>query len=192
MRYLGKKSLSSVLSTVLAVSWYVLLLSTVFFAVFGFWNWLREPDPSSLRLQIQTAGLQISIAGEHLQDTFGSNFAPTGIFAAIPSLLLLLVVVHHLRRLLHSLGSDEHPFQHSNCLHMRWVGFAVLGWSVWSSIAQFIVGWQLSHHVSIPGVQLTAMLKPDVNMFILAAVILIMAEVFRMAVALREEQDLTI
>jgi len=50
----------------------------------------------------------------------------------------------------------------------------------------------LTRHVSIPGVHFSAVLKPDVNMLILAGVILIMTEVFQGAVAMREDQDLTI
>ncbi len=180
------------LYTLLTVTWYVLCIGSIVLLAWGVWSWITGADPAALQLQIQTGGLQITVDGMHLQENFRAGFERAGLFIALPSLLLLLFIVHHLRRLLRSLTGDEHPLQSTNCQRMRSIGYAVLLWSVWSSAAQFLVAWQLTQSVGIPGVHLTAVLRPDVNMLILAAVILILAEVFRIAVTLREEQDLTI
>lgn len=191
MRYVGKRSLSSVLAAILTAVWVFMWISLIGMVGFGIHSLMAESGANQMAVQIETVGLRISIAGEYLKTpSLGSTALALGV--AIPSILLLLVLVYHLRRLMQSLANDEHPFQKSNFVHLRWIGISVLLWAVWSSTAHFVTAWHLVRHVSIPGVHFSAVLKPDVNMLILAGVILIMTEVFQGAVAMREDQDLTI
>jgi hypothetical protein len=48
------------------------------------------------------------------------------------------------------------------------------------------------NYISVPGIRIDAVLGLNVTMLFIGLVILVLAEVFRVGVQLREEQDLTI
>ncbi len=79
-----------------------------------------------------------------------------------------------------------------NAKRIRLIGFAtVVAWA-FSVAADFVGRSYVINSFNIPGVELTSTFVPDFFMLFLGIIVLVIAEIYRMAAEIREESDFTI
>lgn len=191
MRYLGKKSASSFIQRLLDFVWYlaagvcILLIGIIIFV------WTKMPEIVSAQgnLVIETPGLDF-IFHEGLQGVPPAHFL-LQFLLILPMLAVALVVIHNLRRVFSSLV-EETPFLADNVRRVRIIGAAVIAGTVFNGILHTIIGAYLSNAIQLPGLELQANVSLNFTSIFLGAVILILAEVFRLGAEMQEEQDLTV
>lgn len=198
MRYLGKRSVSSGLTTLFNVLWYVtiasgsaLALGAVVGAVLhiaGVVDLGELIGAGHHKITLQSPGAEIVLNGQGVQSSLGSLATIIGVaLVLIPVWLLML---NHLRCLMASFAK-EHPFTEENVGRIRWVGYLFMIGAALQSAVEAAVGLNLMR-VSIPGVEINARIGLNFPAVIAGFVILVLAEVFRLGVELKEDQDLTV
>ena len=191
MKYLGRKSASSVLRVVLDLAWYLgLALGAWLLVQFLVCFLLGGPELFPGSLQIETPGLVFRFTGGLPGPLPPTHFAL--LFALILLLLAIgLLVIYQLRRIFATLAGKT-PFTGENVLRIRIIGIAVITGALLNSIVHVLIGNYLAGNIHLPGMELNVNLKPDFGGIFLGAVVLILAEVFRYGARLQEEQDLTV
>jgi hypothetical protein len=198
VRYLGRRSVSSGLTTLFNVVWYVSIVSgcalALGTAVSAVLHIAGVVDLGALvgaghhKITLRSPGAEIVLQGPGVQPSLGSLATVIGVaLVLIPVWLLML---NHLRRLMAS-AAHEHPFTEENVGRIRWLGYLFMIGAVLQSIVEVVVGYHLSR-VSIPGVEINARIGLNFPAMIAGFVILVLAEVFRLGVELKEDQDLTV
>ena len=192
MRILGKGSVSSVLGRLLDVFWYAFfgIIACVLLAavVFAF-----VPMPSRTG-----AGAGFTIQAEFLRITF-DNLEPddlnvftagTLVMAAL-GLSVAQLMIGRLRRIFRTLKSGV-VFNGENVVHIRAIGVICISGAVVTTIVSLLFGVFIVNAVRIPGIDMGVSVGLPANGIFLGLVILVLAEVFAMAVKLQEESDLTV
>lgn len=198
MRYLGKRSVSSGLTTLFNVLWYVTIASGSALAlgavVGAVLHIAGVVDLGALiggghhKITFRAPGAEIVLNGQGVQSSLGSLATMIGMgLVGIPVWLLML---NHLRRLMASFAK-EHPFTEENVARIRWLGYLFMIGAALQSAVEAAVGHYLMR-VSIPGVEINARIGLNLPAMIAGFVILVLAEVFRLGVELKEDQDLTV
>jgi len=198
VRYLGKRSVSSGLTTLFNVLWYVTIASGSALAlgavVGAVLHIAGVVDLGALigaghhKITLRSPGAEIVLNGQGVQSSLGSLATIIGVaLVLIPVWLLML---NHLRRLMASFAK-EHPFTEENVGRIRWVGYLFMIGAALQSAVEAAVGLNLMR-VSIPGVEINARIGLNFPAVIAGFVILVLAEVFRLGVELKEDQDLTV
>jgi hypothetical protein len=113
------------------------------------------------------------------------------ILAVIVVLAVVLYVLRHLRALLRSVREGR-PFEPGNARRIRDVGLAVVGWNLLAPVAKYAVGKVVLDGVRLPGVALKPPLDFQPDGLFLGLSILVLAEVFRRASLLQQDQNLTV
>ncbi|BCV24402.1 DUF2975 domain-containing protein [Gelria sp. Kuro-4] len=190
MRYLGRRSVSSVLSSILTVVWYFSWVAAVVLVIGQLYGVVRDGSVlGQLKLQINTPGLTISFAEL-------AHPVPRGILlfsagALLPLFAVYLIIIYQLRKILATLVAET-PFTAANATHIWWIGITVIVGSVVKSIVVTAFGFFFAQNIPVPGVDFGARLSLDFTPIFLGLVILVLAEIFRQGAALQEEQDLTV
>ena len=212
MKAMGSRSVSSVLSVMLAgVSYGVVVLIVVFACIIGLslFGIAALPNvtidiPAQVRLDTEAYRVtapSLGIDDARLDDLNGeaklSFRPPSGGYAAavaaavIIPLAFALFVLTKLRAIFRTLR-DGKPFVPQNANRIRKIAYAVIA----GELAQALVGYAGNRHVmthfSARGLQFDA--RPDVDVFPIVGglIILVLAEVFRAGTRLDEEQSLTV
>jgi hypothetical protein len=221
VRVIGKRSVSSFLTIVLAVAWWgialCLALIVVMVAIGSNVAVRIGPDgspsieagphvkmaiPVSFRVDDSAGGVtapSLGIEDAQIQDVHGTlRFTPrmgafvvANLILVIGLLALALWVLGLLRAVLRTLR-DGQPFVAANATRVRWIAWAViLGEFVRSAVVYFESYYALTHF-SAGGLSFEA--RPQINVFAIinGLIILVIAEVFRAGTRLEEEQSLTV
>lgn len=108
---------------------------------------------------------------------------------------LYLVIVQQLLKLVESTQRDE-PFAGSNSRRIRLIGYSVVGISFIRIIVFNVMSYIYSNMLTANGLALETQryfsLRTEGTIFFLGLLVLVLANVFRKAVEMKEEQSLTI
>jgi hypothetical protein len=207
MKALGKGSIASIVQIGLSIAWWVLILTTVAWALitlayafFMVMVGLTAIDPGSIPVPDQDNGdgLQIQISGIDPAALAGLKWTDWHIFA--PVLLVggvalggSLIIVGRLRRLFASFTSGE-PFRRENAQHLRviWITMVVIELSRYALLA--IVGLALGVFGAPDSVGRASFSIDSENLssWMSILILIVLAEVFREGARMKEEQELTI
>jgi len=208
MKTMGKRSLSSVLATLLNVSWFVVAAVLVIAALvtvvaaFGHMRGATLDLPVSFTadgaaLGIRSPSLGIDAAG--IQDARGSLVfsPPTGMSLVVPLVVVMamltvaLLAIGQLRALFRTLRAGQ-PFVPANAVRIRWIGWIVIGGELARAAATFAANRFAAVRFSADGLVFDARLDIHGMAIIAGLIILVIAEVFRVGTALDDEQSLTV
>lgn len=169
MKYLGKKSLSSLLSGILHVSWYIVLALSIFAVVMGAIILFSTPveDPAALGI----ARVNFHIFSELKNDKDWQMFKNLPLVVRILFLpyfgviaVLLLRILKKSQRLFNNFKNDL-VFNKNNVL-------------IISKISKLLIGFSI--------------LTFDFSSLLAGILLLMLCEIFKNGTALQEEHDLTI
>ena len=108
---------------------------------------------------------------------------------------LYLVIVQQLLKLVESTRKDE-PFTRTNSRRVRIIGYSVVGISFFRIIVFRVMSYIYSNMLAANGLTLETRryfsLRTEGTIFFLGLLVLVLANVFRKAAEMKEEQDLTI
>ncbi len=187
MRISGKRSVSSFVSVVLTVIWWLLFPVLAGVAV-GIAVLAVSPGVGEGSLNVDAQFMRLTFP---LVD---GNQRPL----IVGTLCLVLVelgaaqlIVYHLRKLFANIRADR-PFATENSRHIRIVGLASIAGSVLVSLVCLAAGYFAMGEIRIPGVVVSPRLGSPMTGIFLGLVILVLAEVFRRGAELQEDHDLTV
>lgn len=208
MRIIGKRSVSSFLTVLLAVCWYVVALALVLtvcltaFSPFMGLSHLTIEIPTSFSVdarQIHVTASSLGIENALIQDARGSViFTPPRVLAVVVPLIFLvsmlgfaLWLLGELRALFRTLR-DGQPFVPVNATRIRRIAYAVILAELARCAVVFYSNYYVMTHFSAQGLQFDV--RPGFNGFAIVCglIILVIGEVFRAGTTLNEEQSLTI
>lgn len=188
MRYLGKKSVSQVVSKWLSVLWYGSMAAAVLI-VLGAAVANRRLEGLGLSIR---GGLKISFAPEYVGPDFNYKQYWRLVFSAVLiSVPLYMTVIFQLRALFKDFVRNR-PFNHENARRIRIVGWCVMATWLVETVIGAVLGWTIVNNVQVPGVELSTNMFPRLTGLFLGLIILVLSEVLAEAARLKEEQDLTI
>jgi hypothetical protein len=82
------------------------------------------------------------------------------------------------------------PFVEANARRLRYIAFFTIGYSIFEIVTQLFRSYWISRAVQKPALDASFSFRLDI--LVLGLMILVIAEVFRIGVGMREEQSLTI
>jgi hypothetical protein len=194
MEYLGEKSVSSVLFGVLRVVW---VLVIVIMGVIGLITLIGILKPDWLGLagrgafSLDILGMRITFTDPEYKQLMLPLYLRFFGWIALPGLAGSLYVISQLKAVLGTLRNNN-PFVAPNAIHIRNIGVAFIVWTVYQSLAHSIVGNYIAHSVQVAGIDISPMFTFDATMLFVGLVILVLAQVFKVGVQMREDQELTI
>ena len=208
MKAFGEKSLSSVLRIVLEAFWYLALFSLglwvlgVIMAALGNPANLRIDVPLSFRLDPASHVISsetIVIEGAGLLETRGKLGLRTGnrglVFGYVALggvwIALALVAVYQIRMLLRTLAAGK-PFASDNAARVRMIGYLIIGIELLRAIIFSIISSIAKANLDVASLAIESSFRPNLGMLFAGGVVLLIAEVFRQASAMHEEQSLTV
>jgi len=206
MKALGRKSIASVLKVLLDVSWWLLMMAGIFLFVAIITG---IGDPSKIRVDlftpfsIERPVYEITAShfdaeslwiGEAVGEVkFHTSSRPVvviylacfavwwGVFAAI---------LLQLRRIFRSMAAG-HPFVRENIGRIRFIGLVAIGGEVGKTLAEIASTAYVKGHFIFDGLKPVYDFRLGFELF-LGLTLLVLAEVFRIGVEMREEQELTV
>jgi hypothetical protein len=110
---------------------------------------------------------------------------------ALVGLGLMLLAVHHLRRIFQRVREGE-PFDAQNALRMRWLGLLFLGLTLFNSLAELVTSLAVRKGVASSTISVAGSPHLDFGNVFIALVVVVLAEVFRRGAELEREQSLVI
>ncbi len=155
-------------------------------------NSLFNPDflgHASTHVSFAT-GLTFKIAPEYANPGNSALFVVLAILGFITTPISMFII-YQLRALFQAFTRKQ-LLMLQNAKRIRLIGFAtVVAWA-FSVAADFVGRSYVINSFNIPGVELTSTFVPDFFMLFLGIIVLVIAEIYRMAAEIREESDFTI
>ncbi|HHT25861.1 MAG TPA: DUF2975 domain-containing protein [Firmicutes bacterium] len=194
MEYLGEKSVSSVLLSIIRVIWIIGLVAIgilIFIILIGVFkpNWLDLVESGTFTLN--ALGMRITFTDPAYKQLMLPLYLRFFGWVGLPLLAMSLYVIHQLKAVLGALCRNN-PFAAENAEHMRNIGVAIIAWTVYQSIAYLIVGWYIARQIQIAGMTINPAFTFDATLLFVGLVVLVLAQVFKVGIQLREDQELTI
>lgn len=187
----GAKALLSFVRVLVNIGWYAYLIVAVV-TIIGiphllFRDYLPadKPMPWMEHQPGYTITFSDAVSAEGL-----ASFARYGLVLGLPNLLIMLFILHNLRRLL--AAGIENPFTLENARRMRIIGFLLLAGVAAEIGVNLITARFVINNVHIPGATIRANPLPYRGGLFSALLMLIVSEVFKLGVLLQEEHDLTV
>lgn len=156
-------------------------------------TWL---SPNAILLRSPSDQLVVQTPSLDLKFTFAQERQPGQaiIFSMLVTLLVAgctYVILMQLHKILATV-LEHNPFVADNARRLRIIAYALFAISIFTSLANALSGWWIHEMIQLPGVEAVARLRFDLGQVGVGVLILLLAEVFRLGVAMKEEQDLTI
>ncbi len=172
----------------------VLLLLILLFVVVSVIATAVSPSPILLRtpnkqLTLRTSGLDVIFRFEQAKQP--SHAVTSAFLSALPITACNIVVLFQLRKIL-STVLEGNPFVAENARRLRYIAFALFAIAILSTLTGALTGRWQQEMIQLPGVQTVVRWRFDPGQIGVGVLILVLAEVFRQGVAMKEEQDLTI
>ncbi|HSK95916.1 MAG TPA: DUF2975 domain-containing protein [Euzebyales bacterium] len=199
-------ALTSVLRRVLDVLWYAVVVgapligAVVALGVVQGWGPTVEmplhftPDPTAHEISGPIAGMR----NARIEDAAGTlrfEAHPAVVLGALAIALMgvvvVLVVLHQLRGLVATLSAGT-PFVLANARRLRVVGLAVIGSELATVGVKLALSLWATHNLTVQGLTIRWEFRPHIAVLLLGALILLIAEVFRVGTRLQQDHDLTI
>ena len=209
MKAIGSSSLSSVLKVTLDVLWYLALVVIVIGLGIGVFSLVTkgnvagqltlpvvleiDEDIYSIRAEgADTGAAELDCVTAHMRfPSPGTRFLLfLGIFIAVSS-AVVLIVLYQLRRIFATLAAGS-PFVPANAARIRFIGWVVIVGELAEEALQAL--GQRIVMTSFETVGVTFRWDIDFNFTTIfwGFVLLVLAEIFRLGVKMREEQELTV
>ena len=137
-----------------------------------------------------SSGLTLKIAPEHTNPANGRLLLILAIlgFIATP---VSMFIIYQLRGLFQAFARKQLLTQ-ENAKRIRLIGSATVVTWVFSLVADVVGRHYTINAVTIPGVELTGVFVPDYWMLFLGIIVLVIAEIHKMAAETSEESKLTV
>lgn len=208
MKAFGEKSLASVLRIGLEVLWYVAVVSAglwvvaVIMAALGNPANIRIDVPLSFRLDAaahEISSETLELEGSGFIETKGTLGVRTGsrrlLFGYVALggswIALVLVVLYQSRALLRTLAAGK-PFARANAGRVAFIGYLIIGIEVFRWAVQQLMSSIAKANIIVTGLTIESTFRPNLGILFVGGVVLLIAEVFRQASAMYEEQSLTV
>ncbi len=150
---------------------------------------IHEPSFHVVRVDDRPAPELHELAGElRIATAEGLGLLPNGVFFLL--YLLVFYIVHQLRGVVRSL--PESPFTLDNCRRLTRIGWVLLATQLVFPLIGLAQGWWMSANVESAGVDLAVRPPIDLTGIFCAALLLVLAEIFRRGAQLEDEQALTV
>ena len=173
MRFLGPRSISSLLKTALAVVYYG-LFTLIFVVLFAAVCLLSVPNLASEMVRRFNVTTDLSAGSQAMV-----------MLAFAVSLSGYLLVMHWTRQVFHTLAEGD-AFHPDNTRRLRWIGFGLAGLEIFGyAFRAFAESLMHMHFESTYGLR-------AVTTWFSVMVVFVLAEVFKEGARLRHESDLTI
>ncbi len=194
--------LELIINLVLGLSSLAIVAGLIFSAVMLFAP--KVPKGLAQNIEIETslpARTVTNAAGEEVElnlDNVIAELVPTAAqrglqltvaASGVITLAFIAAVCWHMRRFLRSLRTD-HPFISANIRRLRWVAGLSLATLVWQSLSKVILASEVSS--AFPNLDVSVTLNLTGPSLISVLALFIIAEVFAVGVAMKQEQDLTV
>ena len=209
MQALGKGSIAWWLKLLLDVLWFALLalfavitLATIYRAASGDYTKLEvnlgvrfELEPERYKISSEQVGVERAEIRKAQGELHFTN--PRGVYAfafmawSYLALGIALVVVHQLRGLFRTLAARA-PFDRSNAGRIRTIALALLAGQALGALMRVGFGNLLKQQFAAEGLTLAPAWGLNFAAILVALVLLVIAEVFRVGAEMKEEQDLTV
>ncbi len=191
MRYFGQKSVVSKLAKVFNALWYVSFL-TLALNLYSLLSFLFNPDFldfASTRISL-SRGLTLKIAPEYANPANGRLLVALGIvgFVVTP---ISMFIIYQLRGLFQAFTRKQ-LLTLPNAKRIRFIGSATVVFWVISVIADFLGVRYTTNAIAVPGLEVTGTFVPDYWRLFLGLIILVVAEIYKMAAEISEESQLTV
>lgn len=208
MKVIGPRSISSFITILLNVCWYVVAFVLVLtvcltaFSPFMSVDHLEIEIPASFSVdarEIHVNAPSLGIENALIQDARGSVvFTPPGMLAlVVPVVFLVFVLIFalwvlgELRALFRTLREGQ-PFVPINATRIRRIAYAVIFAELVRFLVVFYSNYYVMTHFSAQGLHFNARWAFNGFAIVCGLIILVIAEVFRAGTSLDEEQSLTI
>lgn len=191
MRYFGQKSIVSKLAKLFNALWYMSFL-TLALTLYSLLSSLFNPDflAYASTCVLLSSGLTMKIAPEYANPTNSILLVGLGVvgFIATP---VSMFIIYQLRGLFQAFARKQ-LLTLANAKRIRFIGYAiVVSWAV-SLVAEFLGTHYLINAVAVPGVELTSNFVLDYWTLFLGLIVLVIAEIYKMAAEISEESKFTI
>lgn len=110
----------------------------------------------------------------------------------IAFIVLFFLVICLLRKIFRDLVKESSLFQVENPGRIRRIGYLIIIGAIFSSFFDFYVWKYIARHVSITDVSFSYGIGLNPDTIFLGLVVLVLSEIFRSGVQLKEDRDLTI
>lgn len=188
MRYLGKKSVSQVVSKWLSILWYGSMAGAAFILI-GVFVANRNLEGFGLTIR---GGLKIRVSPEYITPGFDyKKYFGLLLLSVLFMIPLYMAAIYQLRGLFREFVRNR-PFNKENARRIRIVGWCVMASWLVDNVLGAALSWTIARNVQVPGVELSTNLFPRLTGLFLGLIILVLSEVFAEAALIKEEQDLTI
>lgn len=153
-------------------------------------NELSDSIPSMLQkgefLKYHTASIKVE-----QETTSGNDLMYTIIaFSALPLSLMMLWGVYCFFRLIHSIHKKD-IFNRHNVYRLRFISIAIIAMGIFQMLKRFLDYDIASKSIQLTGYEVEKAYIPW-NVFLIAVLLAVFAEIYAQAIKLKEEQDLTI
>jgi len=208
MKSLGPRSLSSAITTILTIAFYLTILAGVLTTVHGISVLLSgpeqltveqevyfKPQPSSYKITPVRAGAAKAgiTAAQGVLEVTGVSRARVLLGLAFDLFVLALVALAlvNLREVFKTLVGES-PFVRDNAARIRRIGFLIIIGEVAHGLFVFATSRWLVGNFTSTGLTLGSKLEFQLVPFLAGLVLIAIGEVFRLGAAMKEEQDLTV
>jgi len=207
---MGKRSVSSIVATLLAICWYVAIVLVALGACLLVVSPFVDPPrievglslPASFSLEARTSRASapsLGVDDGQIEGVTGSvRFSPRSrivvawsAFALIVWMSFVLWVLAQLRGLFRALREGT-PFVPANATRLRRIGWAVIVGELVRSAFVLYANYYVMTRFSAEGLQFSAWPHVGISDIVSGLIILVIAEVFAAGTRLNEEQSLTV
>lgn len=150
---------------------------------------IHEPSFHVVRVDDQPAPELHELVGElRIATAEGLGWLPQGVFFLL--YMLVFYIVHQLRGVVLSLPKS--PFTLDNARRLTRIGWVLLAIQLVFPLTGLVQGWWVSTNVESAGIDLTVRPTIDLTGIFCAALLLVLAQIFRRGAQLEDEQALTV
>jgi len=195
MQLLGKKSLASILLSLINIAFYLVIIGLVVLIASIFYLGIADDlaNMAGTNLSLQGPGFSVkffNIEGE-MAENMGTSVLITQLTLALPVVILALFILYKLRFLLDSLKRKD-PFSPENPRHIRHMGIGIIIAGIVNSLAEGIAAYQLAPLISEYFPHYSTNVSLDLTTIFFGLLVLILSEVFRQGAQLKKEQEYTV
>ncbi len=215
MKMLGKSSLSSKLKVVLDVTWYLGIVVAVLVTVavpVGLWGLGQLPEEAGAQSKMTIGDIGFRVKDQLVEVQHvggGAAYVTEGVgtiavegamnmtimVTAIGGVAVLmaigLFIIWQLRKLFRRFA-EGNPFDRSNVGRLRAIGTGMLGLSIGAAVFTSILTYVVSQQFHSDRIEFVTSMDFDASSLFSAAVVFILAEIFRLGAEMQEEQALTV
>jgi hypothetical protein len=152
------------------------------------------PDPAVHEISGPIAGMR----NARVEDAIGTlrfeahpAIVLTVVGIALVGVATTLAVLHQLRRIVATMSAGT-PFVEANARRLRFVGLTVIVYELVTVCMKLALSLWAARNIAVRGLTVRWVFNPRIEVLLFGALILLIAEVFRVGTRLQHDHDLTI